>query len=109
MRDTPYIGSGTWALLRYSPGEPIAHKHHCPNCYETPWCSYPNCALEPDLELDDGTPCGAHICCSPQCQKEQDLEERAYLVEAYSEEELDEMVHDEEERKRWGTCGPPWL
>lgn len=42
--------------------EPIPHVHPCPECYEYVPCSM-DCALEPDLELDDGTPSGSHCIC----------------------------------------------
>lgn len=38
------------------------HVHACPECYEYVPCN-DVCSTEPDLTLDDGTPCGAHVTC----------------------------------------------
>lgn len=38
------------------------HVHSCPHCYEHVPCN-DTCSVEPDLTLDDGTPCGAYCVC----------------------------------------------
>jgi hypothetical protein len=60
----PYRGRPTfWTILLDPEGTgPVSHVHSCPECYEYVPCTMA-CALEPDLELDDGTPCGAHCIC----------------------------------------------
>lgn len=56
-----YVGSNKWLLLR-DPEDPIAHVHSCTECYDDFPCEE-ECTLEPDLELDDGTPRGAFSKC----------------------------------------------
>jgi hypothetical protein len=59
-----YQGRPTaWTRLTRSFGEPIRHRHACPECYEHRYCTAP-CRLEPDLEDEDGTPCGSHMVCA---------------------------------------------
>jgi hypothetical protein len=77
----PYLGARptVWRRLLYTPGEPIRHKHACPECYEHVWCTYP-CTIEPDLEDDrTGTLFGAHCVCDP-CQRV--VEDRLRVEEA---------------------------
>ena len=54
-------GGNAWSKL-FEPDEVCPHVHACPECYEHVPCTM-NCTLEPDLELDDGTPCGSHCVC----------------------------------------------
>jgi hypothetical protein len=42
------------------------HVHPCPFCSGKFECLL-DCTIEPDLELDDGTPVGAYVCCSKAC------------------------------------------
>jgi len=59
-----YGNNRAWDFIRDPDDvEPIPHVHACPECYEYMPCEMPDCALEPDLELDDGTPCGSHCVC----------------------------------------------
>ena len=39
------------------------HVHRCPRCYGHEACGM-DCAIEPDLQLDNGTPCGDYEVCS---------------------------------------------
>lgn len=56
-------GSTVWRLLLEDEwGDNIPHVHGCPECYEHVPCSMA-CTLEPDLELDDGTPSGGYFVC----------------------------------------------
>ncbi len=64
-----YIGSNVWYRLVYEPGDPIKHYHACPVCYEYKPC-HMACTLEPDLERNDGSPCGSHMVCSEDCSWE---------------------------------------
>lgn len=59
-----YVGSRLtwWARIARDFGDPIAHRHSCPECYEHVLCTE-SCTLEPDLEEDDGTPYGSHMVC----------------------------------------------
>lgn len=57
-----YRGRFTFWHLLLDPENPIPHVHACPECYEHVPCTMA-CALEPDLELDDGTPAGSHMVC----------------------------------------------
>jgi hypothetical protein len=59
-----YGNARSWDYIR-DPEDvlPIPHVHACPECYEYVPCEMPDCALEPDLELDDDTPSGAHHVC----------------------------------------------
>ncbi len=41
----------------------VDHVHACSECYEHKKCLEQGCTIEPDLTLDDGTPCGSHIFC----------------------------------------------
>lgn len=63
VTDRRYGNTRAWDYIR-DPDDvlPIPHVHACPECYEYVPCEM-ECALEPDLELDDGTPCGAHCVC----------------------------------------------
>lgn len=45
------------------------HVHACPTCYRFVPCDEP-CDTEPDLRLDDGTECGAHVECE-RCEARQ--------------------------------------
>lgn len=40
-----------------------AHFHACSECYLHKGCEELGCTIEPDLTLDDGSPCGSHIFC----------------------------------------------
>jgi len=73
-----YIGASFWNRLTYEPGKPVRHVHACPGCYQQFQCEQ-DCTLEPDLELRDGTPCGAHCYCSPLCAADGD----PYLADYY--------------------------
>lgn len=42
------------------------HVHRCPVCAEPVPCE-DSCTIEPDLVLDDGTPCGLHHICE-ECE-----------------------------------------
>lgn len=44
------------------------HVHRCPVCYGHEACGM-DCAIEPDLELDDGAPCASFEVCSA-CERE---------------------------------------
>ena len=60
-------GGNVWLKVLSEPdGRPPWHFHACPECYEHVRCYNPRCTLEPDLELDDGSPCGSHCLC-PAC------------------------------------------
>ncbi|MGE5203016.1 MAG: hypothetical protein ACM3O6_13225 [Acidobacteriota bacterium] len=39
------------------------HVHRCPVCYGVEVCGL-DCAIEPDMELDNGTPCASFEVCS---------------------------------------------
>lgn len=66
-----YIGRNYWTRLAYTPGCHIPHVHSCPVCHDEYACHY-RCTLEPDLECSDGTPRGAHCCCSQACARDND-------------------------------------
>ena len=70
---TAYIGNrpSAWRRLMHEPGEPVAHVHGCPECYEKVACKW-RCTLEPDLELDDGTPAGGYMVCD-ECRRTKGL------------------------------------
>lgn len=70
-----YTGSpNLWVRLALENGKPAPHAHTCPACYHHIPCQ-DDCSLLPDLELEDGTPRGHFLCCSPECRDElkQDL------------------------------------
>lgn len=70
-----YIGRPTaWTRIVRNYGDPIRHRHSCPECYDSWTCTYP-CTLEPDLE-DRGEPFGSHTVCD-QCE-ENLLREKLY-------------------------------
>lgn len=52
-------------LSRRKPSPP--HVHRCPRCYGVEACGL-NCTVEPDLALDNGTPCGYFEVC-PACAR----------------------------------------
>lgn len=54
------------------------HVHPCPICHGMSYCLM-DCAIEPDLEREDGTPSGSYICCSKACALGND----EYIYEAY--------------------------
>jgi hypothetical protein len=59
-----YVGTpNAWNRITRDVGDPIPHRHACPECYEQKPCTQP-CTLEPDLEGEDGTPYGSHMLCS---------------------------------------------
>lgn len=43
---------------------PRPHVHRCPECYADAACFYARCDIEPDLALEDGTPCGSFVVCA---------------------------------------------
>jgi hypothetical protein len=58
-------GGNVWLKILLDPGErPPRHFHSCPECYRHFLCYDPRCTLEPDLELDDGSPSGSHCLCA---------------------------------------------
>lgn len=62
-----YLGRPTaWTRVARSFGDPVLHKHSCPECYDH-WDCSDRCTLEPDLE-DEGVPFGSHYECEP-CRK----------------------------------------
>jgi len=58
-----YRGRPTFWHFLLDAEDPVPHVHACPECYEHVPCDDPRCTLEPDLELDDGTPAGSHMVC----------------------------------------------
>jgi len=74
-----YLGRPTaWVRVIHDFGEPVRHRHACPDCYDH-WDCLDRCTLEPDLEDEDGTPHGSHYLC-PSCEHRSDLVERWILA-----------------------------
>lgn len=75
-----YRGRTTaWTRIARNAGrDPARHRHACPNCYEHKWCELP-CTLEPDLEEEDGTPCGSHMICA-ECEREMEIIDTSILA-----------------------------
>jgi hypothetical protein len=61
------IVSDIESVAPLAPRRAPPHVHRCPECYEA-WPCGADCAIEPDLALDNGLPCGAYCVC-PSCEK----------------------------------------
>lgn len=89
-----YIGRPTaWTRLTREFGDPVPHRHACPECYEHKDCTYP-CTLVFDLEDTDGVPYGSHMVCW-SCDQKIEIIENAILA-AHDEvtKEEDRAVFD---------------
>jgi hypothetical protein len=74
-----YLGRPTaWVRVIHDFGEPVRHRHACPDCYDH-WECTERCTLEPDLEADDGTPHGSHYLCA-ECEHRSEILERGILA-----------------------------
>jgi hypothetical protein len=86
-----YQGRPTaWARLSRNVGDPIHHRHPCPECYQYKLCT-DVCTLEPDLEEEDGTPCGSHMVCA-ECDQIWTAVEDGIIADAMAEMDFSQQL-----------------